>query len=88
MLEFARRYKALSPYGVFDLETSVDRVTAVMASCVRACALMLTVLVAVVPRSPVLADMFSALVHMEGLVSLEKELLGELESYLELEKNR
>ena len=60
-----------------------------LASYVSACVLVLAVVVAVVlPRSAVRAEMFTALVHMEGLVSLEKELLGGLESYLELERER
>lgn len=33
-------------------------------------------------------EVFTALVHMEGLVALEKELLGGLEAYLQLERER
>ena len=58
-----------------------------MASWLFACLLTL-VTVAVLPVPGVRAEVFTALVHMEGLVSLEKELLGGLESYLELERQR
>ena len=33
-------------------------------------------------------EVFTALVHMEGLVALEKELLSDLDGYLELERQR
>lgn len=33
-------------------------------------------------------EVFTALVHMEGLVALEKELLSGLDGYLELERQR
>lgn len=33
-------------------------------------------------------EIFTALVHMEGLVALEKELLSGLDGYLELERQR
>ncbi|CAI7999257.1 Prolyl 4-hydroxylase subunit alpha-2 [Geodia barretti] len=58
-----------------------------MASWLFACLLTL-VTVVVLPVPGVRAEVFTALVHMEGLVSLEKELLGGLESYLELERQR
>ena len=57
-----------------------------IASYVSACVLVVTV---TLPRSVVVrAEVFTALVHMEGLVSLEKELLSGLDSYLELERER
>ena len=58
-----------------------------MSSCVVTCLLGLAILV-VLPRSAVRAEVFTALVHMEGLVTLEKELLGGLESYLDMERKR
>ena len=56
-----------------------------VASYVSACVLVVAV---ALPCCVVRAEVFTALVHMEGLVSLEKELLGGLESYLELERER
>ena len=58
-----------------------------MASCVSAYVLCLAVVIAL-SRFPVRAEMFTALVHMQGLVALEKELLGGLESYLDIERKR
>jgi len=37
---------------------------------------------------PVQGEMFTALVHMEGLMELETELLGSLNSYIAAEKQR
>ena len=37
---------------------------------------------------PVQSEMFTALVHMEGLMDLEMELLGSLNSYITAEKQR
>lgn len=37
---------------------------------------------------PVRAELFTALVHMEGLLGLEQELLGSLNTYIAAEKER
>lgn len=57
-----------------------------MATCINVCFLVFSL--ALLPRVPVRAEMFTALVHMEGLVALEKELLAGLESYLQVERER
>ena len=38
--------------------------------------------------SPVKSELFTALVHMEGLMELELDLLGSLNSYIATEKLR
>ena len=38
--------------------------------------------------APSSGEVFTALVHMEGLLELEKELLGVLNSYITQEKKR
>ena len=58
-----------------------------MASWVPTCLLSL-VTVAVFRGPNVRGEVFTALVHMEGLVSLENDLLGGLESYLHMERQR
>lgn len=57
-----------------------------MATCINVCFLVFSL--ALLPSVPVRAEMFTALVHMEGLVALEKELLAGLESYLQVERER
>ena len=57
-----------------------------MALGVSVC--VLAIAIVVLPRATVRAEMFTALVHMEGLVALEKELLGGLEAYLDQERER
>ena len=37
---------------------------------------------------PAMSEMFTALVHMEGLVELEEDLAGQLRNYIQKEKNR
>ena len=50
---------------------------------------LLTLVTVVIHSGPsVRGEVFTALVHMEGLVSLENDLLGELESYLHMERQR
>ena len=58
-----------------------------MSCCVSACLLVLGVVI-FPPRAAVRAEVFTALVHMEGLVTLEKELLTGLDSYLDMERKR
>ena len=38
--------------------------------------------------NPVSGELFTALVHMEGLLDLERELLGSLNAYITAEKER
>ena len=61
-------------------------VSVAMALGVSVC--VLAIAIVVLPRATVRAEMFTALVHMEGLVALEKELLGGLEAYLDQERER
>ena len=50
---------------------------------------LLTLVTVVIHSGPsVRGEVFTALVHMEGLVSLENDLLGGLESYLHMERQR
>ena len=58
-----------------------------MNSVVVACLLTLGCLVVHSP-AVVKAEVFTALVHMEGLISLEKELLAGLDTYLDMERKR
>lgn len=53
-----------------------------MSACV--CMIVMSVMVI----SPAKSEVFTALVHMEGLMELEVELLGSLNSYITAEKQR
>lgn len=46
------------------------------------------VLVAVVLPVSVKSEVFTALIHMEGLLHLERQLLGVLNEYITAEKSR
>lgn len=52
------------------------------------CGVCVVVAVVMAGVVPVGGEMFTALVHMEGLMDLEMELLGSLNSYITAEKQR
>lgn len=48
----------------------------------------LTVFLAALGARPSSSEVFTAVVHMEGLLELERELLGDLRSYMAAERAR